>query len=117
MGIIFPAKSNLAVFESEQTVVGDGHAVSVAAQISQDLLWTTKGRLGINPPFTGTKIPEQTLESWWLGQAGAGAMKGELAMVESLGQRCEKEPAKQARQHRDGQKEALVTTNPAPTVG
>jgi hypothetical protein len=92
--IVFPAKSNVAVLKCEQAVVGDGHPVSVAAQISQDLFWSTEGRLGIDPPLTRTKTPEQTLESWWLGQVGAVAMKGEFAILESFGQRGEKESAK-----------------------
>lgn len=76
MGIVFPAKSNVAVFKSEQAVIGDGDAVGVAPEISQDLFWSTEGRLGIDPPLARPETGDQSLEGEWLGQAGAGAMKG-----------------------------------------
>jgi len=116
-GVVFPAKGDLAIFASEQAVVGNGYSMSVATQISQNLGWATEGRLGIDPPLTASQAQEQALESGWLGQIGAGAMKGEFAMLESLGQGFQEESAEQPRQHVNRKKEAFATTNPALVIG
>src|SRR6266699_5097068 len=76
-GVVSPTKGDFTFCEGEQAMVGDGHAVSVAAQISQDLLWAADGALGIDPPFASPQTFEQSIEGEWLGQTVAGAVKGE----------------------------------------
>jgi hypothetical protein len=50
VGIILPAKGNLVVLERYQAVVGDGHAMGVASEITQHMMRATEGRLGIDDP-------------------------------------------------------------------
>ena len=40
---ITPAKSDLAILERDQAMVGDGHTVGVAAEILQHVFGTTEG--------------------------------------------------------------------------
>jgi hypothetical protein len=40
---IAPAKSNLVILERDQAMVGDGHAMGVAAEIVQHVSGTTEG--------------------------------------------------------------------------
>ena len=47
---ISPSESNLSVSEGKQSVVGDGNAVGVSAEIAQHVLRATEGRLGIDDP-------------------------------------------------------------------
>ena len=56
MGIIFVTKGDRAILEiqSLQAAVGDGDAVSVAAQIRQDRLRTGKRPFGVDDPFVAT---------------------------------------------------------------
>jgi hypothetical protein len=43
-----PAEGDLMVLKADQTVIGDGDAVGVAAEITENLLGTAEGRLTIN---------------------------------------------------------------------
>lgn len=116
-GVVFPTKGKVAVLECEQAMVGDGHAVGVAAQISQDLLWSTKGRLGVDDPLFGSQRSQERIEVARVREVRQGAMKGEFAKVESVVQCLEKETAEQPGEHVNGKKEALATTNPVSTIG
>src|ERR1035441_10570467 len=49
--VILPLEGNLVVFESQEAPVGDGHAVGIAAEIRQDMLWSTEGGLGVDHPL------------------------------------------------------------------
>ena len=40
---IAPAKSDLAILERDQAMVGDGHAMGIAAEILQHVFGTTEG--------------------------------------------------------------------------
>ena len=56
--IVLPAKRHLLDVESEQAVVADGHAVSVASEIAKDSRWATEGGLGEAP---------KGIRAHWLG--------------------------------------------------
>jgi hypothetical protein len=45
-----PAKSNLTVFEAQNSTVRDGYAVSVMSQVLNDMLRAREGLLGIDDP-------------------------------------------------------------------
>jgi len=47
---IAPAESDLAIAEGDQAVVGDGHAMSVAAEIVHHVLGATEGTFQVQPP-------------------------------------------------------------------
>ena len=47
---IAPAEGDVAVFKSDQSVVGDGDAVGVGAEIAQGMFGTTEGTLGVDDP-------------------------------------------------------------------
>ena len=57
VGVVFVAKGDRALLQihSLQATVGDGHAVSVAAQIRQNRLRTGKRPFGVNRPSVATK--------------------------------------------------------------
>ena len=50
MGIIFPAEADVFSVEADQTVVGDGDAVGVAAEITQHLFRATERRSYVDDP-------------------------------------------------------------------
>ena len=50
VAVVAPAKAHLIAGERDQPAVGDGDAMSVAAEIGQHLLGTGEGPLGKKPP-------------------------------------------------------------------
>jgi hypothetical protein len=44
---VSPAKGDLAALEGDQAVIGDRHAVGVAAKITENIFGATEGRLAI----------------------------------------------------------------------
>ena len=47
---VSPAKADLAVLEGDQTMIGNRHAVGVAAKITENLFGTPEGRFTVNHP-------------------------------------------------------------------
>jgi hypothetical protein len=43
---VSPAEGDVAIGESNQSVVGDGDAVGVGAEIAQHVFWSAEGRFG-----------------------------------------------------------------------
>jgi hypothetical protein len=51
MGIVFVPKSDTLSIEGHDSVIGNGDAVGVAAEIPQYLHGVAEGRLGVNKPI------------------------------------------------------------------
>jgi hypothetical protein len=54
---ITPAKSDLAIGEGDQAMVGDGHTVSVAAQILENILGATERWFRVDHPVLSEQWP------------------------------------------------------------
>jgi hypothetical protein len=112
MPVVFPAKRNLAVLERQETVVGDGHPMGVAAEVFDHLLRSTEGRLGVHHPFG--------LADWrQVGGEGGGSRKGsrsekklEFTVGISLFESFQEEAAEQAAEHTYGEKESRQASLP-----
>jgi len=50
VGIVLPTEGDLIVLESEQAVVGDGHPMGVAGEITQHMMRAAERRFGIDDP-------------------------------------------------------------------
>jgi len=50
VAVVGPRKGDLAVLEGQQTLVADGDAVRIAAEILQHMIRSPEGWLGINNP-------------------------------------------------------------------
>ena len=62
MSVVLPAKGDAIFLESDETMVGDGNAVSVASQIVEDMFWPTEGRLSVHNPVLMEELMEETAE-------------------------------------------------------
>jgi hypothetical protein len=51
VGGIAPAEGHLAIGKGDQPMVGDGHAMSVAAEIVQHVLGATEGAFQVHHPI------------------------------------------------------------------
>ena len=50
LGGVAPAKSDVAVGESDQPAVGDGDAMGVGTKVAEHMFRAAEGRLGIDDP-------------------------------------------------------------------
>jgi len=94
--IVFPLKRDLAIFHSQQALVGNGDAMGVAAEIFQHLLRTAEGRLGIDHPFSLLQWRQMPGESLGLLKRFEIAEELKLALVESFLKLFQKQTAEQA---------------------
>ena len=62
VGIILPAESNLIMLESNEAVVGDGHAMGVAGEIAEHMMRTTEGWLGVDDPVLAEEWTQEGAE-------------------------------------------------------
>ena len=60
--VVFVAEPDLLLIFAEQAVVGDRHAVRVAAEIVEHLSRPAERRLGVDDPFHRAQCVEQWLE-------------------------------------------------------
>jgi hypothetical protein len=83
VGIILPTESNLVMLESHEAMVGDGYAMGVAGEITQHMMGTAEGWLGVDDPVLTEQGAQEGAECpfifEWLERSG----EGELVLLES----------------------------------
>ena len=60
IGGVSPAKSDVVLVDRDQAVVGNGDAVSVAAEILQNMFGTSKGWFAVNHPLMTEEWPQES---------------------------------------------------------
>jgi hypothetical protein len=65
---ITPAKSHLAIGKGDQSMVGDGHAMGVAAEILQHIFGAAKGTFQVDDPVLSKQWPEPSSEDLGFGE-------------------------------------------------
>ena len=61
--IIPPTECDFILVERNESVIGDGHTMSVTAEIAENLLRATKGRLCIDDPFLSVELSNETFKT------------------------------------------------------
>ncbi len=117
IAIVLPGEADMSVIEADETGVGDGDTVGVAAEISEDLCRTTKGLLGVDDPVGLAHSRELRGERRGIGQWCEIAEEAELTGGERLRQLLEKQTAKDQRKRFDRQEEPGTSGNPARSIG
>ena len=56
---ITPTKGDLAIGKGDQAMVGDGHAMGVAAEILQDIVGATEGAFQVDHPVLSIEWSSQ----------------------------------------------------------
>jgi len=62
IGIVPPAKGDIAILYVEDTVVADSDPVGISAQILKDTLGAVKGRFTVDNPFFVVELSSEHLE-------------------------------------------------------
>jgi hypothetical protein len=99
---VSPAEGNLVVLKGDQTVIGDGHAVGVAAEITENLLGTAEGRLAVDHPVPSKERAEEGSEGLAFRQKLEIAVEAQSAVGKSRSESLDKLAAEDSPQHRHG---------------
>src|SRR5260370_7489966 len=93
-------------------MVGDGHAMGVAAEILQYKLWATEGWFQIDDPVLAVQGSQPGGKSFRLSEECEVSMETKLAVTEGLLESVDKLSAKDLTQHHARKKVPLGCGNP-----
>ena len=113
---VAPAESHASVGQRYEPVIGDGHAVGVAAEIMQRMLGAAEGRLGINDPVVAIQRANPGRKRPGLREWGECAMEAELARCMQLAQARDKLAAEDTAEHFHTQEETVLASDPAAVI-
>ena len=116
VGIISPEKRNMAVLDSEDTVIADGDSMGIPAEVLQDPLGAIEGRFAIDDPLLVVEMsPERFEGSGFLEMANTA---GEYKIIrrEAFFEQIQELPSEQCRDDPYGDEEAFAAGHPAAPV-
>ena len=107
-----PSKGDLAALEGNKSVVRDGHAVGVTAEVVEHILRTAERWFGIDDPIFAKQRPEPRGEDLRFSEESQIARKVQLSSLKGRLEPSDELPAKYAPEHLDGEKESRARPNP-----
>jgi hypothetical protein len=107
----------LVAFQGDQAVIGDRHAVGVAAEITENVLGATEGRFAVDHPVVTEEGAEERGECLGFREKLEVPVEAELAVVEGLPESGDKLAAENTTQHLSGEEEAIAGVDPALVIG
>ena len=114
--VIAPTERNGCLVGADQATVGDGDAVRVAAEISEDMPGRAEWWLRKDNPVLTTKLPNRCCKGVVIIEPGERARKAQPACQMSGLKPFEEKPPENAGEHMDGQEEARSAGEPALTI-
>ena len=81
VGVVLPAKGDLAIGESDQAVVRDRNPVGVSCQVVENVARPAEGRLGVNDPVLLMERAYERAKCLFLSQTFQRAGQAELAVA------------------------------------
>jgi len=113
VGRVPPAKGNLIMVKRDQTVVGDGDAVGVAAEILQNMFGAAKRWFAIDDPILPEEWPQEGRKGFRVGQKLEVPLEYQRAVGKGTLETSHELAAKDATENRDRQEEGIARTYPA----
>jgi hypothetical protein len=98
--------------ESDEPVVGDGDAVSVAAEVTDDLLRPAEGGLGIHNPILTKQHSKESGEVFRLGQVLSRSGTSQPVLSKSPPESGDKLSTEYLAESPNGQEERVSRVNP-----
>jgi hypothetical protein len=108
VGGVSPAEADVAVGEGDQSAVGDADAMGIGAEITQRVLGSAEGTLGVDDPVVTEQKSEPGGEVAWLGKWCEVAMELERAFTERGLQASDELAAEDTSEHLDWEEEGAV---------
>ena len=110
--VVLPPETDMAVFAGEETTIGDGDAMGIAAEIVEHLLGSAERALGIDHPGNAAQRGKVAGEGGRFGECGEIAEEVQPAVPERIEQAFEEKAAVEPREDVDWQKEAWAAGDP-----
>src|SRR5215469_6165228 len=104
--VILVAEGHTALVESNETAVGDRHAMGVAGEIGKHCLWAGERRLGVDEPVFFVERRQMRSEGLTTTQALDLTKERQPTCRMGIGKCRQKEPPEQAGEHPHRQEEA-----------
>ena len=119
VGIIAPAEADALAVEGGDAVVGDGHAMGVAAEVAQNMFGAAEGRLGIDVPVLVCRASSISCSNIAGSRRGAaGPLQVEQALAIEVAESGEELLAEDAAQDGNRQQEhRMAGMDPALVIG
>src|SRR5437773_12467365 len=95
-----------------EAVVGETHAVGVAAEVVEDLGGAAEGPLGMDDPLLVVELIEERAEGPRVGQVGDGPGELEFTALPGPRERGQELPAEEPGEHRDREEMAGARRDP-----
>jgi hypothetical protein len=112
VGVVLPAEGDVLSVKGQQSVVGNGHAMGVAAQIAQHLERAAKGWLGVDDPILTVHAAKQLRELPRISERGRRACTMEFVAAVQMFQASQEFSAKDATKNFYRQKELVTSAKP-----
>src|SRR3974377_2023372 len=112
VGIVLPAESNAFAIERQQTVIGNGDAMRVTAEIAQYFQRSAEGRLGIHDPVLAMQPSQKSMKLFRVRQRRCWSSTTEPGFVIEAFQAGAKLASEHAAQTLHRQKERIAWANP-----
>ena len=106
--VVLVAKAHLAVFEGEQPLLGDRHAMRITGQILQTCVGA-EGLLRVDHPVGRVEAGQEVVPRWQRRQRAAAPRKGEGALGVSVAQGVEEQVAEAPTEDLHRQEEVWAT--------
>ena len=114
---IAPAKSHLAIGKGDQAMVGDGHAMGVAAEILQHIFGAAKGTLQVHHPVFSKQWPQPSSKDLGFAEQLQLFGEAELTIVEGLPEGGHELATEDLTQYRFGQEVVVRRVDPVGMIG
>jgi hypothetical protein len=109
--VIFPAKGDLVTVMSDQPMVANGNAMSVAAEITEDSLRAAEGGLSVGHPVLAAECLHERGKHLWCGQ-GVCAAEVEFLLPESAAKSSDELAPADPTKNFDREEESILRVNP-----
>ncbi len=116
VGIVAPAKADVAVGDGDEPLIGDRDAVGVTAKVGEDVVGPGEGRLAVDDPGGLAQFVEPRGERRGVRESGQAAGQVQGPAVEGLPQAGEIAATEDLGQGADGKQEAAPRGNPVRAV-
>jgi len=116
IAVVSPTKFHLTLFDVDESMIGNGHPVGVAADIVHHLLWPGERWFGVDDPFNVSYRIEMTGESLGILECLKRREELQLTDVKGLLQILQEQSAEQLGEHPYGQEKVGAAGDPADTI-